>query len=158
MTFLTRNIVSNNNASTVETLVLGPCQHANNDVLPTTSTITQRYPNDCMLSGYKPNLNLHLRSLSKDQEMINNTCKCLCIKCYWRICMPIYECLFFPSLWRITITISSKIQIGSMPFLHTLPLKDKEHMLVCWIWINVSVILYLTTTGCKIQTLIARRL
>ena len=32
--------------------LLGQCQHANNDVLPTTPTITQRWPNDCLLSGY----------------------------------------------------------------------------------------------------------
>ena len=31
--------------------ILGQCQHANNDVLPTTPTITQCWPNDCLLSG-----------------------------------------------------------------------------------------------------------
>ena len=31
--------------------MLGQCQHAINDVLPTTPTITQRWPNDCLLSG-----------------------------------------------------------------------------------------------------------
>ena len=36
--------------STVETLVLGQGQHANNDVLPTTPTITQRWSNVCLLS------------------------------------------------------------------------------------------------------------
>ena len=31
--------------------MLGQCQHANNDVLPTTTTITKRWPSDCLLSG-----------------------------------------------------------------------------------------------------------
>ena len=31
--------------------MLGQCQRANNDVLPTTPSITQRWPNDCLLSG-----------------------------------------------------------------------------------------------------------
>ena len=32
--------------------MLGQCQHANNDVLPTTPTITQPWPNDCLLSRF----------------------------------------------------------------------------------------------------------
>ena len=35
----------------LQSLVLGQCQHANKDVLPTTSTITQHCLNDCLLSG-----------------------------------------------------------------------------------------------------------
>ena len=32
--------------------MLVQCQHANNNVLPTTPTITQRLPYDCLLSGF----------------------------------------------------------------------------------------------------------
>ena len=39
------------NNSTVEPM-LGQCQHANNDVLPITPTNNQRWPNDCLLSGF----------------------------------------------------------------------------------------------------------
>ena len=31
--------------------MFGQCQHANNDVFPTTTTITQRWPTDCLLPG-----------------------------------------------------------------------------------------------------------
>ena len=33
--------------------MFGQCQHANNDLLPVTPTISQRWLNDCLLSGHK---------------------------------------------------------------------------------------------------------
>ena len=46
------------------TLVLVQCQHANNDVLPTTLTIAQRWPNDWLLSR-KPHTKLDAVDLNK---------------------------------------------------------------------------------------------
>ena len=46
--------------------MLGQCQHANNEVLPTTPTITQRWPNDCWLSGVPVRFVESSKSLSEE--------------------------------------------------------------------------------------------
>ena len=89
---MVRNCRANNSTSTVETLGLvqwWAYQHANNNALPTTHTITQSRPNDCLLSGlfdsflvyFYWNVNIqHERRCSTHHDKILYRC---CMKNRW---------------------------------------------------------------------------
>ena len=57
--------------------MLGQCQHANNNVLPTTLSITQRWPNDCLLSGVV--LQTLLRQITVEGNVL-----IVCLFCVYR--------------------------------------------------------------------------